>query len=180
MLAIATVALTGCTDPGAAYNIAADGSCDPAQLRVTVQPRTDADPELVAMDYLIVNNTDAPCTLTGTPTVTIMSATTGAPIGSAQPLNSDPAEVVKMDPHGVAYLFLWTLKAMVDTPTCVGQYANSARVVFPGRTDDSAVVSGSPVDKYCDEPARKTLLVSSFTSKPLEVPGVDKFVPLLF
>jgi hypothetical protein len=180
LLAIATIAFTGCADPGAASHVNADGSCDPTQLRVTVQERTDPDPELVAIDYILANNSNASCTLTGIPAVTIMRATTGEALGTAQPLNDDPPEVVRVDPHGTAYLFLWTLKAMDDTATCVGDYANSTRIVVTGSTDDSAIVSGSPVAKYCDEPARKTLLVSPFTSEPIEVPGVDEFVPLLF
>ena len=172
--------MTGCADPGATDDLNADGSCDPTQLRVTVQERTDPDPELVAIDYIVANNSNTACTLTGTPTVTIMSATTGEALGTAQPLNDDPPEVVQVDAHGTAYLFLWTLKSMSDTLTCVGDYADSTRIVVAGGIDDSAIVSGSPVAKYCDEPARRTLLVSSFTSEPLEVPGVGEFVPLLF
>ncbi len=180
LLLATTIGLTGCSDPGAAFDIGADGSCDPAQLRVTVQARDDADPGLVAIDYVIVNESDAPCTLRGTPAVTIMSAQDDTSIGSALPLNDDPAELVALGANDVAYLFLWTLKSMEDTPTCRGELAASTRIVFPGRTDDAAVVSGTPVGKYCDEPARGTLLVGSFTSEPLTVPGVDDFVPLLF
>jgi len=176
LLVTIALALTGCT-PEPAWDIAADGSCDPAQLQVKVVPRVDDDPQLVAVDILLKNVSGTPCQLTGIPAVTITDAIDSKPIGDAAAALPGEPQRVDLAPQTVAYIYLHTLKSLADTATCVGVLANSTRILLPGRTDAQAIVTSAPVAKYCDEPARGTFLVSPITAKPLVVDGVQDFVP---
>ncbi|MCU1577917.1 MAG: hypothetical protein JWP19_121 [Rhodoglobus sp.] len=176
LVLIATLAISGCTaEPH--WKIGADGSCDPAQLQVKVVARVDADPALVAVDVLLTNVSGTACQLFGVPTVVITDAYETAPIGGqAIALDGTPASV-PLAPKAAAYFLVETLQALQDTPTCVGVTTNGMHIVLPGRADATAIVTSSPVAKYCDEPSRRTLLVSAFTAEPLVVPGIENFVP---
>jgi len=154
-----------------------DGSCDPAQLQITVRARTDNDPQLVAVDLLLTNKGTIACILSGTPAVSITGAVSGASIGMATAYSTDPGRPVTLEPKHDAYIFLETLLSRLDTPTCLGELAQGIRVVLPGATEAQAFVTSSPVAKYCDEPARRTFVVSAISEKPLEVAGIDPFVP---
>jgi hypothetical protein len=155
----------------------ADGRCDPAQLQITVRARTDKDPQLVAVDLLLTNKGTLACIVSGTPAVSITGAVSGASIGVATAYSTDPGRPVTIQPKDSAYIFLETLQSMADTPTCMGELAQGIRVVLPGATEAQAYVTSSPVAKYCDEPSRRTFVVSAISEKPLEVAGIDPFVP---
>jgi hypothetical protein len=176
VILVAALSLTGCT-PEPDWNIGPDGSCDPGQLYNKVIARTDSDPALVVVDVLLINTSGTPCTLSGAPSVTITDAVNTQPIGAPAITTSEPQEVVAMPPGGKAYVLVQTLQSMLDTSTCVGVIANGMHIVLPQRPDATAIVTSSPVAKYCDEPSRQTLRVSPITAEPLVVPGVDDFVP---
>jgi len=192
MLAIAALVLAGCTaEPK--WDIPADGSCDPAQLQVTVVPRIDHDPARVAVDILLKNISETSCQITGTATVTITDAIHTQPIGEpAAPLPGEAAATapgnparalpeaparVTIPPRSVGYIYLQTIKSLANTPTCIGVLANGIHIVLPGHTNTQAIITSAPVAKYCDEPSRGTFLVSPVTAAPLVIPGVENFVP---
>lgn len=177
LLVLACLGLTGCAEPEPTWDIAADGSCDPAQLQVAVVPRVDPDPALVVVDVVITNVSGTTCRLSGAPTVTITDAYRTQPIGGPAATMPGDTPTVQLPPRGVAYLLVQTLQSMADTPTCVGVIANGMHILLPGRTDAQAIVTSSPVAKYCAEPSRGTLLASPITAAPLVVAGVADYLP---
>ena len=171
--ALVAVLMSGCATAGADA-----ATCDPETLMIDVVAREDADPQLVVVDVLLTNQGGATCTLEGTPTVSITSAVTDEIIGTAT-ATDDAGEPVILQPKSVAFILVQTRKSIEDTATCVGELTNSMRVALPGLEDAAALVTSSPVAKYCDEPSRGTFTVGPLTADPVHVDGVDDFVPLL-
>jgi hypothetical protein len=168
--------LAGC-EAEPKWDILPDGSCDPAQLLSKVVPRVDDDPELVAVDILLKNVSHTACALTGVPTVTITDAYQTRPIGGPAVATGDAPETVTLEPQTYVFIYLQTLKSLVDTSSCQGVLTNGIHLLLPGRTDAQAIVISAPVAKYCDEPARGTFLVSAITAEALVVPGIGDFAP---
>lgn len=166
------ITLSGCAGPETGFDIAADGTCDPDQLRIDVAPREDADPELVAVDVVLTNRGDE-CRLEGYPVVSVLSLDPSVPIGTPGAVwGAEPSPVV-IPWKSAAYVLVQTRKSLADTATCVGQLSSGMSVLLPGR--DEPLVTSSPAAKYCDEPARGTLLVSAVTAEPLVVDGFSDF-----
>ena len=170
LVALTVLALSGCAPAST------DAVCDPGQLGIEVQPREDADPALVVVDVLLKNTSGSGCHLEGVPAVAITGAVSGTAIGGPAQVMDGTPEVVALPPGAAAFILVQTVKSIEDTPSCIGEIANSLRVVLPGGEDADAIVSSSPVAKYCDEPARGTLRVSPITAEPLVVDGVADFV----
>jgi hypothetical protein len=169
--------LTACLPPEPDWNMDADGTCAPEQLRIVVQPREDADPELVAVDVLLVNRSRTECSLEGVPVIGIVSAETEQQIGVSTASEDGPAELVVLQPKATAYILVRALKALEDTATCTGERASAMTIEVPGHDDRLALTTSAPVATYCDEPARQTLRTSAVTAEPLVVEGLSDFEP---
>lgn len=167
------LALTGCVGPETGFDIAADGTCDPEQLQITVTARDDADPELVVVDVVLRNRGDE-CVLDGYPRITLLSLDQSVAIGGEAAHWGAPPEKVTIPWKSSAYVIVQARKSLADTATCIGELASGMSVVLPGR--DEPIVSSSPVAKYCDEPSRGTLLVSAVAAEALVVDSWSDYV----